>query len=398
MPGQARYEVLLAMRKPLAFVGAGLLVALVAGGFAACGSSRNGRNGGASGTDAAASAGATVFGGAPAAGGAVGSGGAGGGPPTGGASGLGAVAGAGGLPGLDAPAGTGGLPGPGGTQGTGGLPDSGGALGTGGMVGKGGATGSGGLPTTGGATVVGGTTGFGGSTGGATGSGGTTSVCASTPLPSGGTSYCNTNTTGPYGSYQWTLWESGSGGCLITYGNGDAAFSATWDSSSGDFLARVGLKWDATKTYDQLGTITAQFAETRSGTGGGYSYIGAHGWSLTPCVEWYVVEDSFTPMPFNPGSVSSVGTATIDGGTYTLYASVMTGTGTAQCSGVSPWTGIYSVRQTARQCGQISLTEHFNAWKSAGLTLGKMEEAALVVETLGGSGRVDFTTASLTVQ
>ena len=39
------------------------------------------------------------------------------------------------------------------------------------------------------------------------------------------------------GSYTWTIWSSGSGGCLYTYNSG-AAFKATWNNS-GDFLARV---------------------------------------------------------------------------------------------------------------------------------------------------------------
>ena len=375
-------------------------------------------------SDAAAGDGPTGNGGSPGDAGTVASGGAGGGPGTGGTSGFGGALGTGGLPG------SGGAPGTGGLLATGGIVRTGGTFGTGGIVATGGRSGSGGLPATGGAAATGGLTGSGGrsatggatgtggivatggttatgggtATGGTTGAGGTTgptdagpSTCSPGPAPTGGTSHCNTNTTGSYGSYQWTLWEGGSGGCLITYDNSDATFSATWNNS-GDFLARVGLQWDQTKTYDQLGTITAQFAETKTGTGGGYSYIGIYGWTVSPCVEWYIVDDSFSAMPIVPGTVSKIGTAFVDGGTYTFYTSVMTGTGTSLCSGVSAWSQLWSVRQTARQCGQISVSQHFNEWSKLGMTLGKMDEAVLVVETLGGSGRVDFTTGSVTVQ
>ena len=94
----------------------------------------------------------------------------------------------------------------------------------------------------------------------------------------------------------------------------------------------------------------------RAGSGGGYSYIGIYGWSVSPCVEWYIVDDSYNKMPVNPGSTTNKGTATIDGGTYTLYTRPTSGTGGSKCSGVSSWTQFYSVRQTARQCGQISIS------------------------------------------
>jgi len=99
---------------------------------------------------------------------------------------------------------------------------------------------------------------------------------------------------------------------------------------SGDFLARLGLTWSPTKTYDQYGTITAQFNGKKTGTGGGYSYIGIYGWSVSPCVEFYIVDDSYNRLPVNPGSTVNKGSAMIDGGTYTLYTRQTTGTATAK--------------------------------------------------------------------
>ncbi len=99
----------------------------------------------------------------------------------------------------------------------------------------------------------------------------------------------------PPAGLSWQLWENGSGRYT-------PAFSASWGPNSSDFLARIGLTWNNTKTYDQLGTITAQFAETKTGTASGYSYIGIYGWSVTPCIERYIVDDSFNTMPVNPDS------------------------------------------------------------------------------------------------
>jgi hypothetical protein len=325
--------------------------------------------------------------------GPVGNGGAGGTMEAGGTSGFGGSPGAGGLPSSGATQASGGVPSSGGAPGTGGLPGTdapiGGAAGTGGVPGAGGTPGSGGLPATG-VSVA---------TGGASGTGGTTLLCSVGPPPTEGTSHCDSNATDSYGSYQWSLFQNGTAGCLTTYANADAAFSATWNNS-GDFLARVGLEWDGTTTYDQLGTITAQFAETKRGTDGGYSYIGIYGLSVSPCVEFYIVEDSLSAMPIRPYGGNKIGAAVIDGATYTFYTGPMTGAATAFCPAAhtQPWKQMWSVRETARQCGQISITDHFNEWRKIGITVGSMVEAVLVVETLGGSGRVDFTTGSMTAQ
>jgi hypothetical protein len=289
----------------------------------------------------------------------------------------------------------------GGTTGTGGI-GTGGFTGTGGLIGtggaKGGTTGTGGLIGTGGA-------GTGGAKGGATGTGGVTATggtggaaadpCTVTTLPSGGTQHSSSNASGTAAGLDWTIWSNGGGGSITTFPT--PAFSAAWNNS-GDFLARVGLQWNDTKTYDQLGTINAEYSQTKTGNGGGYSYIGIYGWSVNPCVEWYIVDDSYNKMPVNPGSTTNKGTATIDGGTYTLYTRPTSGTGGSKCSGVSNWTQFYSVRQKARQCGQISISQHFAAWAAAGMTLGKMDQAQILVEVGGGTGSISFPVANVTLQ
>jgi endo-1,4-beta-xylanase len=303
-------------------------------------------------------------GGAGTDGGGTGGGGTGNGAGTGGATGAGGVAG------------TGGLTGRGGITGTGG---NGGATGTGGRAGT---TGSGG----------GGSTGRGGANGGSTGTGGTPAACSTTMVPSGGTSHCSSNQSGTVGSQQWTIWSSGSGGCLITYGS-STAFSATWNNS-GDFLARVGLSLGSNKTYDQFAAIAADFAETKSGNGGGYSSIGVYGWSVSPLVEWYVTEDSYNGLGT---SGTKKGTFTIDGeGTYNVYQRMQNNQPSIQ--GNASFPQFISIRTSARTCGHISLSKHFDAWKGFGMTLGKMEEAKVLVEAGGGSGRIDFPTANVTAQ
>ncbi|MFL5308051.1 MAG: glycoside hydrolase family 11 protein [Polyangia bacterium] len=322
-------------------------------------------------------------------------GGSGGSSPTGtggtstGGTGTGGFTATGGATGSGGFTATGGITGEGGvtaTGGHGGIGGNGGRIGTGGQ----GTTGSGGRAGT---TGSGGRSGSGGATGGSQGTGGgSTNACAMTSVPSGGTSHCSSNQSGSVGNQQWTIWSSGSGGCLITYGS-SAAFSATWNNS-GDFLARVGQALGSSKTYDQFTTIAADFAETKSGSGGGYSSIGIYGWSVSPLVEFYVDEDSYNHLG---GSGTKMGTFTIDGeGTYDVYKHTQVNQPSIQ--GTSTFDQFISVRQSARTCGHISLSKHFAAWKGFGMTLGKLEEAKVLIEAGGGSGRIDFTTASVTAQ
>ena len=268
----------------------------------------------------------------------------------------------------------------------------GGRVGGGGMFGAGGTAGTPGRGGTGAGGRMGsaGTGGSGGS--GTAGSPPVSDACAVTTMPSGGTPHNSSNASGMAGGLAWTIWTNSSPGTITTFDT--TAFSASWNNS-GDYLARIGLQWNASKTYDQYGTITAQYSSKKTGSGGGYSYIGMYGWSVSPCVEWYIVDDSFNKMPVNPGSTQNKGTAMIDGGSYTLYTRNTSGTGGSKCSGVSSWVQFYSVRQSARTCGTISVTAHFDAWKAAGMALGKMDQAQILVEVGGGSGSVEFPLATV---
>ena len=232
------------------------------------------------------------------------------------------------------------------------------------------------------------------------GAGGTTSSssagapaldCNAT-MPTNGTQHKG-NMQGGKDNLAWQLWaNNANNGSITTFST--PAFGAEWNNA-GDYLARIGYEWgNAGKTYDTYGTITAQFAYKKTGTGGGYSYIGIYGWSTNPCVEWYIVDDSFNGMPVNPGNTSNKGTVKIDGADYILYTRQTTGTGGSRCN-ASSWVQYYSIRKTARQCGTISITQHFDAWKAASMPLGNMLEAKILVEVGGGNGTVEFPVANV---
>jgi hypothetical protein len=217
-------------------------------------------------------------------------------------------------------------------------------------------------------------------------------------MPTGGTDHCGSNSRGKAGDQNWELWSNSLSGsaCITTFST--PAFSARWNNN-GDYLARVGLEFsNASKTYDQYGTLKADFTFKKTGSGGGFSYIGIYGWTNSPCVEWYIVDDKFGTMPFNAYNATQKGTVKIDGADYKLFQNLTSGTGGSRCSGVNQWDQFWSIRQTARQCGTITISEHFKAWEAAGLKLGGLLEAKILVETGGGQGSIEFPVAKVTAQ
>ena len=294
---------------------------------AGCSSSDGALPQGAGGSDSGGTTGkggTTGNGGSTAKGGTTGNGGM---TTTGGTSTMGGTLGNGGITGKGGNTGTGGVTVSGGVTGSGGAtgkdagPGSGGAIGTGGRTGTGGATGSGGIPGRDGGLGSGGS-------GGSTIDGGTSTTtidCTSIPaMPTGGQSHSGNNRGGT-GNLAWEIWSNSGSGTLTTFST--AAFSAGW-SGTGDYLGRLGFEWgNGGKTYDAYGTITADVAFKKTGSGGGFSYIGIYGWSTNPCVEFYIVDDSFGTMPFNPYSSSLKQTVTIDGESYKLFSNNTNGTG-----------------------------------------------------------------------
>ncbi|MEO7033143.1 MAG: glycoside hydrolase family 11 protein [Polyangiaceae bacterium] len=261
------------------------------------------------------------------------------------------------------------------------------------MGGRGGGTagaatgGRAGVATGGGAGTGGAATGGGAGTGGAA-----TALDCSAMMPSGGTPHSGASANGTADGLGYGIWSNGSGGTINVFSNAHA-FSASWNNG-GDFLAHLGLDFNGSKSYTAYGTIKADIVETKTGTGGGYSSLGMYGWTHSPCVEWYVVDDSFNKMPTQKGSV----TTTIDGGTYYLISNPTSGSGGNDCESghTGSWTQMWSVRSTGRQCGTITVSDHFAAWKKQGWALGNLTSVHINVEVGGGTGSISFPVANVT--
>ena len=203
----------------------------------------------------------------------------------------------------------------------------------------------------------------------------------------------------PNSPYGYEIWAAGgTDNKLIWYGpsqGGGAAFRAEWNKPN-DFLGRVGYFWNEGKPYTNYGNLYCNFKFTRSanGTGGGYSYIGIYGWSKNPMIEWYIVDDWFGEGIMGPvnmgGGAAKKGEFTVDGATYFVYqATRPPGSGNIEGSNAA-FPQFFSIRQTRRQNGTISITEHFKKWGELNMNLGSnMYEAKFLVEAGGGTGWFD---------
>ncbi|MCL1930179.1 MAG: glycoside hydrolase family 11 protein [Treponema sp.] len=201
----------------------------------------------------------------------------------------------------------------------------------------------------------------------------------------------------PYGYEMWT--QGGNANKLTWYGanqGGGAAFKAEWNNPN-DFLGRIGYYFGNGSKYASYGNLYCGFNYTRSGrsTAGGYSYIGIYGWSRNPLIEYYIVEDWFGNQwqsdtgPMGAGTTQGTvqGNFTVDGSNYIIYKS--TRTNAPSIDGTKTFTQYFSVRQSPRKSGTISITEHFKKWEALGMKLGNMYEVKFLVEAGGGTGWFD---------
>lgn len=121
---------------------------------------------------------------------------------------------------------------------------------------------------------------------------------------------------------------------------------------------------------------------------GGSGLLAVYGWTLNPIVEYYIIEDSVNPFSFGieKGSVIS------DGGTYTVWETQPVIV--PPIVGESAYKKFYSVRNTPRTVGTVTVENHFNAWESFGMDLGTLNYQVVAVEAWQGSGSASFSVSN----
>ncbi|MEZ3423771.1 MAG: glycoside hydrolase family 11 protein [Lachnospiraceae bacterium] len=187
------------------------------------------------------------------------------------------------------------------------------------------------------------------------------------------------NEIGIHDNYSYELWKD-YGTTNMTL-NEEGTFFCQW-SNIGNALFRKGIKFDNTKTHQQIGNISIDYGCNFQPDGN--SYLCAYGWCTDPLVEYYIVESWGTWRP--PGAIPK-GVITVDGGTYDVYETTRINKPSIQ--GDTTFKQYWSVRTSKRTSGTISVTEHFKAWESLGMPMGKIYETALNVEGYQSNGWAD---------
>ncbi|MBQ5988786.1 MAG: endo-1,4-beta-xylanase, partial [Oscillospiraceae bacterium] len=188
--------------------------------------------------------------------------------------------------------------------------------------------------------------------------------------------------------YSYEIWLDNTGGSgSMTLGSG-GTFSTDWSASvsRGNFLARRGRNYDATKKATEYGPIVMDYAADYSASSQGNSRLCVYGWMKNPLVEYYIIEDWVNWCPSPNGQSKTV---TIDGAEYEIFQ--LDHTGPTILGTNETFKQYFSVRKSKRTSGTITVSDHFKAWAAAGWNIGNLTEVALNVEGWESSGKANVT-------
>ncbi|KAF5341011.1 hypothetical protein D9611_006137 [Ephemerocybe angulata] len=122
----------------------------------------------------------------------------------------------------------------------------------------------------------------------------------------------------------------------------------------------------------------------------GNSYLSVtYGWTQSPLVEYYVLDNYGT---YNPTSATTIrGNITVDGSVYDILANtrvLMT-----PINGTSIIRQYWSVRRDKRTLGSVNLGAHFRAWEELGMKVGTHTWQIVACEGYFSTGTCNVTVA-----
>ncbi|KAJ7466066.1 putative endo-1,4-beta-xylanase B precursor [Mycena latifolia] len=179
---------------------------------------------------------------------------------------------------------------------------------------------------------------------------------------SGTASFSGTN----FGYYYTFSAEDGD---AVTYTNlDDSDYSIQWKDNSGYFIGGKG--WNP-------GSAQSLASPDRN------SSLSIYGWTTDPLVEYRIIESLASDV--DPVlDLTLQGTVTSDGSVYNIYKTQQVNA--TSIMGTSTFSQYWSIRQSTRGDGFVTIANHFNAWAAVGMPLGELGYQIIATEGHSGSG------------